>query len=122
MERATILIVDDELFLRMDLVDLAQEAGFATLQAASAAEALELLEQRNDIRVLLTDIRMPGEMDGLGLALEARAVGAIGEVDGSQLEGPQTPCVKLRAWSASLLSSARRFLRMNEDRESEWRA
>lgn len=62
------LVVEDELFVRMDFVDQAQEAGFQTVEAGSAAEAVDILEQRDDIRVVFTDIRMPGEMDGLALA------------------------------------------------------
>jgi two-component system, response regulator PdtaR len=62
------LIVEDELFVRMDFVDQAQEAGFETVEAGSAAEAVEILERRDDIHVVFTDIRMPGDMDGLALA------------------------------------------------------
>jgi len=67
-----LLVVEDELLVRMDLVDLAEEAGFTTLEAGSAAEAMDILEHRNDIQVLFTDIRMPGEMDGLALAHTVR--------------------------------------------------
>lgn len=62
------LVVEDELFVRMDFVDQAQEAGFQTVEAGNAAEAVDILEQRDDIRVVFTDIRMPGKMDGLALA------------------------------------------------------
>jgi CheY-like chemotaxis protein len=66
--RPTILVVDDEPLVRMDLVAMAEEEGFETVQAASASEALKILESRNDIRVVLTDIMMPGDMNGLALA------------------------------------------------------
>ena len=62
------LVVEDELFVRMDFVDQAQAAGFETVEAGSAAEAVSILEQRDDIGVVFTDIRMPGDMDGLALA------------------------------------------------------
>jgi CheY-like chemotaxis protein len=62
------LIVDDEWLLRMDLAATAREAGFNTVEASSASQALNLLESRDDIRVVFTDIRMPGPMDGLALA------------------------------------------------------
>lgn len=62
------LVVEDELFVRMDFVDQAKGAGFETVEAGSAAEAVGILEGRNDIRVVFTDIRMPGDMDGLALA------------------------------------------------------
>lgn len=66
------LVVEDELFVRLDFVDQANAAGFATLEASSAAEAMTILERRDDIRVVFTDIRMPGEMDGLELARTIR--------------------------------------------------
>jgi CheY-like chemotaxis protein len=62
------LVVDDEAIERMDLAATAQEAGFETVEASDAASALAVLESRNDIRVVFTDIRMPGDMDGLALA------------------------------------------------------
>lgn len=66
--KPTLLVVEDELLLRMDLVDLANDAGFDTIEAGSAAEAIETLRTRDDVRAVFTDIRMPGDMDGLGLA------------------------------------------------------
>lgn len=63
-----LLAVEDELLLRMDLVDQAREAGFETVEAGSAAEAVEILRASDDIRVIFTDIRMPGDMDGLALS------------------------------------------------------
>lgn len=66
------LVVDDEPLVRMDLVEMAQEGGFETVEAGSAHQALRILESRNDIRVVFTDIRMPGDMDGLQLAHAVR--------------------------------------------------
>ncbi len=66
--KATVLVVDDEPLLRMDMVDMLQEAGFNTLEAGSAAEAIIALEQHPEIRVVLTDIQMPGSIDGLALS------------------------------------------------------
>jgi CheY-like chemotaxis protein len=65
-----VLIVDDEALLRMHAADLLEEAGYATLEAANADEALRILEQRPEVRLLFTDIQMPGKLDGLGLARE----------------------------------------------------
>ncbi len=62
------LVVDDEPLVRMDLVDAAEKTGFETIQASSAGEAVKILESRSDIRVVITDIRMPGDMDGLALS------------------------------------------------------
>jgi CheY-like chemotaxis protein len=63
-----VLVVEDEVLLRMHAVSLLQEAGFDTLEAGSADEAITLLETRNDIRIVFTDINLPGSMDGLRLA------------------------------------------------------
>jgi two-component system, response regulator PdtaR len=63
-----LLVVDDEPLIRMDLRLLAEEAGFDVVEAGTAAQARQVLEGRNDIRVVFTDIRMPGDMDGLALA------------------------------------------------------
>jgi CheY-like chemotaxis protein len=65
--RATVLVVDDEAFVRMDLVDTLKAAGYRTREAGCAAEAIEMLEQDPDITVVFTDIQMPGSMDGLAL-------------------------------------------------------
>lgn len=66
--KPAILVVDDEPLVRMNLVEMAQNAGFETVEAANAPHALMILEGRDDIRAVFTDIRMPGDMDGLALA------------------------------------------------------
>jgi two-component system, response regulator PdtaR len=63
-----VLVVEDEPLVRMYAVFLLEEAGFETLEAGSADEAIALLETRNDIRIVFTDINLPGSMDGLRLA------------------------------------------------------
>ena len=63
-----VLVVDDEPLLRLHAVDVFEQAGCRTLQAAGAAEALAQLDAHPEITVLFTDIQMPGAMDGLGLA------------------------------------------------------
>lgn len=65
---SVVLVVEDELLLRMRAVDIVQDAGFTPVEAVSADEAIEILESRDDIAVLFTDIQMPGSMDGLRLA------------------------------------------------------
>src|SRR6195952_2616908 len=64
----TVLIVEDEMMLRMRAVDLVEDAGFTPLEAINADEALNILESRSDIELLFTDIQMPGTMNGLKLA------------------------------------------------------
>jgi len=67
-----ILVVEDEPLLRMLAVDLVEEAGFEPLEAGSADEAVGLLERIPNVVILLTDIDMPGGMDGLRLAAAVR--------------------------------------------------
>jgi CheY-like chemotaxis protein len=71
-ERATILIVEDEFLIRMATADVIRDAGFEVLEAATADEAIAILESRQDIRVVFTDIQMPGSMDGAKLAHAVR--------------------------------------------------
>lgn len=66
----TVLLVEDELFVRMIGADALSEAGYRVIEASDADEALARLERSNDVQVLFTDIRMPGSMDGLQLASE----------------------------------------------------
>ena len=65
---SVVLVVEDELMLRMRAVDIVQDAGFEPIEAISADEAIAILESRDDISCLFTDIQMPGSMDGLKLA------------------------------------------------------
>jgi CheY-like chemotaxis protein len=68
-----ILVVEDEPLLRLMAVDIVQDAGFEALAATTADEALAILEARaDDVRLVFTDIQMPGSMDGLGLAHAVR--------------------------------------------------
>ena len=68
MPMAVVLIVEDEWVVRMVGADALIDAGYEVIEAASADEALGILEAGDDIQVLFTDIRMPGRMDGLALA------------------------------------------------------
>jgi two-component sensor histidine kinase/DNA-binding response OmpR family regulator len=63
-----VLVVEDEMVLRMRAVDIVEDAGFRPVEAVNADEALSILESRSDISLLFTDIQMPGSMDGLKLA------------------------------------------------------
>jgi len=67
-----VLIVEDDQLLRLLTVDIVEDAGFEVLQAVNADEAVAILEARSDIALLLTDIDMPGSMDGVKLAHAVR--------------------------------------------------
>ena len=69
MPNSAVLIVDDEPLIRDTVSELLSSAGLSTLEAANGPEALEMLSKTgHTISVLLTDIRMPGGMNGLELA------------------------------------------------------
>ena len=63
-----VLIVEDEDLVRIMAVDMLEDAGFTVIEAANADEAWAILESRNDIGMLFTDIEMPGSMNGFVLA------------------------------------------------------
>jgi two-component sensor histidine kinase/CheY-like chemotaxis protein len=63
-----VLIVEDEMVLRMRAVDIVEDAGFNPVEAVNADQAISILESRSDISLLFTDIQMPGSIDGLTLA------------------------------------------------------
>lgn len=67
-----VLVVEDEMLLRMSAVDMVEDAGFTPVEAVDADEAIAILESRSDIALLFTDIQMPGTMDGLKLARAVR--------------------------------------------------
>ncbi len=69
---AHILVVEDEILVRLTAVASLEDLGCTTLEAGSAAEAIGILEDHPEIRVLFTDIQMPGSLDGLELAKYVR--------------------------------------------------
>jgi CheY-like chemotaxis protein len=66
-EKSPLLVVEDDGLIRLDLVDTLMDAGYQVLEAANADEAWAILETTM-IDALITDIDMPGSMDGLELA------------------------------------------------------
>jgi CheY-like chemotaxis protein len=71
-KRPVVLIVEDDFLIRMNAAEMIADAGFDVVEAASADEAILVLEDRFDITVVFTDIQMPGSMDGLKLAAAIR--------------------------------------------------
>ena len=70
--RHAVLVVEDDQLLKLLTVDFVKAAGFVALNAENADEAVAILEARSDIALVLTDINMPGSMDGLKLAHAVR--------------------------------------------------
>jgi len=70
--RARILIVEDEVLTRMALAEDLRDAGYSVVEAANADAAMAYLNTGSQIDLVLSDIQMPGSMDGLELARRLR--------------------------------------------------
>ena len=74
MADTTILVVEDEPHVRESVIELLDVLGYQTLSAKDAASALELLGENSGIDLILTDIVMPGKINGIELAKQAREI------------------------------------------------
>jgi two-component system, response regulator PdtaR len=71
--RVVVVLVEDDLLLRITACGMLKDAGFEVIEAGQAAEALTILQGRsNGVHALFTDIHIPGAMDGLALAHHTR--------------------------------------------------
>ncbi|MBL0407394.1 response regulator [Microvirga aerilata] len=68
LDHPVVLLVEDETLVRLTQVDILREAGFWVLEAQDADEAFETLRRRKDVSVVLTDVDMPGSLDGFEFA------------------------------------------------------
>jgi CheY-like chemotaxis protein len=66
--RPTVLLVDDEVFSRLDLAERLRERGFDVIEAGRGQEAIDILLMQTDIDAVITDVQMPGDVDGVELA------------------------------------------------------
>jgi CheY-like chemotaxis protein len=105
--RPLILVVEDEALVRMNLVDVLEDAGFKVIEAAHADEATRVLSAVTGIDAVVTDVEMPwGSINGFELARQIRAnrqeIGVLiasGRAAPSRATCPREPC-----------SSASRFI------------
>lgn len=67
LERS-ILVVDDEPMIRLNLADFFEDEGYTVYEASDADAAISILQANSGVRIVLTDIQMPGSMDGVKLA------------------------------------------------------
>jgi DNA-binding NtrC family response regulator len=65
----SVLVVEDEAIIRLGLAMDLEEAGFDVHEAENAEQAVMLLQDGTAVKAVITDLRMPGPMDGHGLAL-----------------------------------------------------
>jgi len=68
LPRRAILVVDDELFIRVVAADILEDACATVFEAGDAEEALAMLDAHHEIALVFTDVNMPGSMDGIDLA------------------------------------------------------
>jgi CheY-like chemotaxis protein len=72
MTPVTVLIVEHEAIVRLELAHSVSDMGLRVLEACNADEAVIALNAHADVELMLTDIRMPGSMDGIRLAHHVR--------------------------------------------------
>jgi len=63
-----VLVVEDDVLIRLMIADQLRERGFAVVEASNADEAVTLLQSQVPVNLVLTDVRMPGSMDGIAFA------------------------------------------------------
>jgi len=114
-----VLLVDHDVLLRLSLADVLRERGFNVIEAVNADEAMTILNTPTSIHVVITDVRMPGTIDGIGLVRfiaanrpDLRVIVMSGDVVSGNLPSPPTavrltdfspnrsPIPRLRASSA----------------------
>ncbi len=74
-EPTIVLVVEDEPMLMLMAGTMVEDAGLKPLYAKNADDAVAILEARTDIRIVFTDVDMPGSMDGIKLAAAVRDLG-----------------------------------------------
>lgn len=70
--RAVILLVEDEVLIRLALADALREDGYHVLEAANADEALQIFDAAQAVHLVISDVKMPGSLDGLELVSRLR--------------------------------------------------
>ena len=70
---AVILVVEDEILIRMDVVDHLAAQGYTLLEAQTGQQALETIAHEAHVDIVFTDVDIPGGIDGLTLASEVNA-------------------------------------------------
>jgi CheY-like chemotaxis protein len=73
-ERPAVLVVEDDVLIRLSIADGLRLEGFVVIEAANADEALTILQSGIPLDLVFTDVRMPGSIDGLGLVERTRTM------------------------------------------------
>ncbi len=64
----TVLVVEDDMMVRMPIAEYLRDCGYTVLEAGDAAEAIATVDSSGPVSLVFSDVRMPGSMDGFGLA------------------------------------------------------
>jgi DNA-binding NtrC family response regulator len=64
----TVLVVEDEVLIRLHVADYFRDCGFQVLEAADGSEALRILQGDTPVHAVFSDVTLPGEPDGFALA------------------------------------------------------
>jgi CheY-like chemotaxis protein len=72
-DRPVVLVVEDDVLVREPIADCLREVGYEVLEAGDAREAIDLVDHADHLDLVFSDVRMPGELDGVGLARWVRA-------------------------------------------------
>ena len=94
-EKASVLVIEDEPVLRIDLIDMLEDHGFQVVEATSVENAIAILEVRSDIRIVYMDLDMPRGVDGVKIAAAIRdrwppieIILTASRVDGARIQLP----------------------------------
>lgn len=71
-KRWPVLVVEDEPIFRLDAINMVEKAGFQAVEALSSADAIQILEERLDIRLVYMDLDMPRSRKGIEIAAAIR--------------------------------------------------
>ena len=74
MNAQTILVVEDEILIRFILADSLRDIGYQVLEAANGDEGLEILSSDQVVDIMVTDVRMPGNIDGMELTCRSKSM------------------------------------------------
>ena len=64
----TVLVVEDEMMVRMPIAEYLRDCGYNVVEAADANQAIALMDSDEPVSLVFSDVRMPGKMDGFALA------------------------------------------------------
>ena len=89
----SILVVEDDLIVRMTIAEYLRDEGYDVIEAGTADEALAVLQKGTHVDVVFTDVRMPGSIDGCELARQVR------------VHWPNLPVILTSGYSEELLTA-----------------